>query len=1570
MPTDLYRTYQVLIEETVDPQHPKREKTAKNNNFNPDVHRALGVTNELFQDAVCYYTILLTGLAGNEKDGERSLNPLWYEIADDDGKYKTAADTVVRRMAGKFELLNGCGTAAELVERCYERPSDPTLLEKWRQLPARLYRELEGDGTEREDGLPKNCKDMATFASNHTRDLCNPAGKQTPAAQGVRNDNYFAKLMERLKGKGSHDAVAEAIELQWCFLTPSGAEVRGREALPDYVAAFLGPQSSRKLKRPGKYPDLMEAAGKKLLNEWGDEPKKSSGESRAAFNARKAAWEKKAATFPLPSYSTSNKPNQRLWYCLRFKWCRDQAARESLLEQIKDCVFRDVADDATNVVTEWKRLVATKRVFPFFTSLFSGDTNTVWLDFDDAALATAAEDVFKFRTRTLERERKIAKLRAVDCVAMRRADFVAFAREDSPTGKPIVVRGMLNDDRRARMVEVLKHLGGERGLDREYGIDTGTIGGWASVREVLLKLEARGILDDDELVSAVDKCQTENSQGFGSADFFHELCDPDNHSIWSRVGEHSPAAQANGIKDFVAYYARFSEWIEDLSELTDEGAGIKAISYTFPGTPNRFGKTSQRHFNFKARLSTRFVFPKLFTETSGVYALIKTAEERTVTLSARRLKRDRILDAKGESAAALWCPPLVIVEGDARPNAGKREGTPPKMKDVSFSLMVEPRATDSKCEAPVHLNVQLPIESKQVGKLCNGQIFFGEGSLRGYAKKGETDSDKRRLWKWPCDLTVPDDSGGGPAEGSRIKPRDLWCGDGTQGGFHIKKWTESNKGAWKGEPAVVPDFHVLSLDLGNRFCAAFARLRVHRDADDPKRGRMISPEHGWAKPIFAHVFERGILRLQGEDAMVWDHKRGPSGECLKDADGKYLYELQREPFGNDGRGRFPKTDELERFRALARRIVPIENFACRAEEKMTYPELGDHLLYRLKRRLSRTRALFKLRWLAHRDGLEKQNYEYVRRRDDKERAEKRAKAIELIAQAAARPPRDEDEKPDSLYTELLGTLVAATERAMIIPPLEPEEQPEGKKRRRVPKKSKEKAVFRAQCAEFVKGVTEPKWDALIGRIENEIEKMMMGEAASKVLIEQAAGWCLPLRGRHWRWLSDVKKPTLEQGAKDESPEHVPPLMGMRGLSMRRLEQVLNLRQLCQSYAKIERRWLQPGQGVNDIVIKRGEELHDSCRDLLKTSNDLREQRTYQTAHLILTEALGLELMNPAEVEREGKTKKELKSEMDLHGAYKPKTGKDGKPLPRCSVIVLEDLSRYRTSQERTRAENSRLMQWAHRKIIEKLTDMVAPFEIRIMLVDPAFSSRFDSRTGVAGIRVNEVGPGFDKQMPYAAWKKRLNKSGKKADIADRVSEMAKLFETNSGYSGTLLLPVEGGKLFFAARADDGEGHQNADENAAINIGLRALAHPDRPDIFPRLRTVRVNEGAVRVKNRRGWFAARAHDADRELTKAGAVLVAAPVAPEPVASRDEGIEESSEHPDFFAVIAATKFGGLPAGERYEPASLATEQLSPFSAFARPLFLKKVQEASFARSVQVNEARIATLMKTADDADSLP
>ena len=66
----------------------------------------------------------------------------------------------------------------------------------------------------------------------------------------------------------------------------------------------------------------------------------------------------------------------------------------------------------------------------------------------------------------------------------------------------------------------------------------------------------------------------------------------------------------------------------------------------------------------------------------------------------------------------------------------------------------------------------------------------------------------------------------------------------------------------------------------------------------------------------------------------------------------------------------------------------------------------------------------------------------------------------------------------------------------------------------------------------------------------------------------------------------------------------------------------------------------------------------------------------------------------------------------LANAGRPKTAVTmSDAAARCSVIALEDQTRDRTSQDRTRGENSRLMQWAHRAIVKKLADIAKPFGI-------------------------------------------------------------------------------------------------------------------------------------------------------------------------------------------------------------------------------------------------------------------
>jgi len=60
----IYRSYEVLVEETA--QNHRARKGGKTNKqlkpYNENTRRALKVTHDLFQDAVCYYIFCLIGM--------------------------------------------------------------------------------------------------------------------------------------------------------------------------------------------------------------------------------------------------------------------------------------------------------------------------------------------------------------------------------------------------------------------------------------------------------------------------------------------------------------------------------------------------------------------------------------------------------------------------------------------------------------------------------------------------------------------------------------------------------------------------------------------------------------------------------------------------------------------------------------------------------------------------------------------------------------------------------------------------------------------------------------------------------------------------------------------------------------------------------------------------------------------------------------------------------------------------------------------------------------------------------------------------------------------------------------------------------------------------------------------------------------------------------------------------------------------------------------------------------------------------------------------------------------------
>src|SRR5690606_9406957 len=145
--------------------------------------------------------------------------------------------------------------------------------------------------------------------------------------------------------------------------------------------------------------------------------------------------------------------------------------------------------------------------------------------------------------------------------------------------------------------------------------------------------------------------------------------------------------------------------------------------------------------------------------------------------------------------------------------------------------------------------------------------------------------------------------------------------------------------------------------------------------------------------------------------------------------------------------------------------------------------------------------------------------------------------------------------------------------------------------------------------------------------------------------------------------------------------------------------------------------------------------------LLQKINNLREQRVDQTAHAILAAALGVRLRAPAQAP-------DARRARDIHGEYE----RFRDPV---DFIVIEDLSRYLSSQDRARRENTRLMQWCHRQLVSKLRQLAETYGIPVLATPASYSSRFCSRTGAAGFRAVHVTTDDRHRAPWRWTLERL-----------------------------------------------------------------------------------------------------------------------------------------------------------------------------------------------------------------------
>ncbi len=332
---------------------------------------------------------------------------------------------------------------------------------------------------------------------------------------------------------------------------------------------------------------------------------------------------------------------------------------------------------------------------------------------------------------------------------------------------------------------------------------------------------------------------------------------------------------------------------------------------------------------------------------------------------------------------------------------------------------------------------------------------------------------------------------------------------------------------------------------------------------------------------------------------------------------------------------------------------------------------------------------------------------------------------------------------------------------------------------------------------------------------------------------------VPLRGRSWEW-RPRKDSTKYRELMDTGPqlnENKAWIRGQRGLSLARIEQLENLRRL---FLRLNRSYdRNPGQKADFGPADGGRDSGEPCHLLLGKIDRMKEQRINQTAHLILAEALGVQL-KPHEIDPEERCKR------DIHGEYQPIPGRH--PV---DFIVIENLDRYLTSQGRAPSENSRLMKWAHRAIREKIKMLAEePFGITVVEAPAAYSSRFCAKTGAPGFRCEERSE-LNEYLRGLLQRNvdRSNRPGQpnQSDYTTILNQFTQLEKINSARRKagemvhSLLLPKPGGPLFLPLNS--GKTSQ-ADLNAAINLGLRAIAAPRALHLIHKIRTERAgnNEG--------------------------------------------------------------------------------------------------------------------------------
>ena len=347
-------------------------------------------------------------------------------------------------------------------------------------------------------------------------------------------------------------------------------------------------------------------------------------------------------------------------------------------------------------------------------------------------------------------------------------------------------------------------------------------------------------------------------------------------------------------------------------------------------------------------------------------------------------------------------------------------------------------------------------------------------------------------------------------------------------------------------------------------------------------------------------------------------------------------------------------------------------------------------------------------------------------------------------------------------------------------------------------------VLPALGALFGKGAIEAACSMLEGWLMKERPQLIK-------TAEEVTNIVLPRKHGEWKWNEHV--PSGQKGggcmAYDETKcaSSRKKIYHAGGLSIARIAQVEKLRQHLQALGHLLA--VKPGEAM---LAKRSDEMQDPCPQIRTKIENMREARVNEIAHAIVAQALGVRLKpsNPL---------KNTNGRDIVHGEYEKIPGR--KPV---DFVVLENLDSYKTNISKDRKENAALMLWAHRQLTAKIKQLLEEvFGIPVLYAPAPFTSRFDSMTSAPGFRPKRL-----DQKELDKWK-----TDDKAD--DKTREIYRIYEKLYHHLPSnvyLYIPDDKGEYFVAAPLR-GQSPilRKADKNAAVNIGWRALAAPERIDLL-------------------------------------------------------------------------------------------------------------------------------------------